>query len=325
MKPQGPRPGRPGVGWRRHLLLAGVVALFLLPAVPVPAPDAVRVVLLAPAAVLAAVAGRSFLRRNAGARAQLGRYAEHGAELVAAPGFDLAARVAAEGELAEAAGVAQQRRLFGATVALAELTWKYQAPVLLFRERSVGGVAAAHGWQFTPVDYRLAASAEGVARNVVHGERDGVPFVVHDLVRARPVEEDESTRVIGVSIRAGTVASVPAPVAVRLAVVRSGLFTSVSWSHIGPRVRVGQPVLPDAFRVYCGDPVLARAVLTPEVARALAGAGAVDVVVDQGEVRVLHAAGFVEAQDLPALVDLAVEVVRAIGGSGARRAPGGAA
>ena len=187
------------------------------------------------------------------------------------------------------------------------LLWSWAHERLLAREAAVQEVAAQRGWTYRSRDLR--AAADGSARNSLVGEHDGVPFLAYDRIRSTGHTEVDN-EVVSVSISTDTVVQVPFPAAFRLAVVADTFGAAVRWGHFGAAVELESGAFNDAYDVYCLDPYRARLVLNPAVMALFAAHPGLEMVLDQGLLRLTRPDALADPAALVELVGLTTRVAR---------------
>lgn len=184
--------------------------------------------------------------------------------------------------------------------------WAWHHRVLLAREEAVAAVAHRNGWAFRRADPTLRAGRH-VVLNVVRGVRDGIPFAVFDDVTATETTVNDT---VTMTLKPATCVVLPFAAPFRLAVVPDRIGSTAHWGHLGHQVQLESGAFNDAYNVYCVDPVRARLVLNPAVMARLLDNPGLDLVLENGLLRLDRPGAFSAESTTEAMVELAYSVHR---------------
>ncbi|HEU4910865.1 MAG TPA: DUF3137 domain-containing protein [Actinomycetes bacterium] len=193
-----------------------------------------------------------------------------------------------------------------ALTAQARRLWAWHHRTLLAREEAVAALAHRRGWEFRRVDPTLRAGRHLVL-NVVRGARDGIPFAAFDDVAATETTVNDN---VTMTLQPATSVVIPFAAPFRLAVVPDRIGAGVHWGHIGHQVQLESGAFNDVYNVYCVDPIRARVVLNPAVMARLLDSPGLDLVLENGLLRLDRPGAFAAEPTAEAMVDLAYQVHR---------------
>jgi hypothetical protein len=177
--------------------------------------------------------------------------------------------------------------------------WDVHSTTLLRRETDMAAIAAAAHWTFTPTDFRMQTRDRALARNVCRTTMNGHTLTVYDRFRIEPARSRD--QLCGLTVRTNVCLGVPHAPSFAIATITN----PTGWTRLGPRVSTADERIDARYAVHCVDRDWIRHLLDDRVCAALDAPEPIEVVLDEGVLRLTTTTGGADADVVAHMVALA--------------------